>query len=117
MNQFRLTVLDGVYEALIIHSSIDRTHRLTGETDEMVLIGRDDLAVLKNYADRPCKLRLKGDSMTAGRTIFRPSRQQSFTLYTGREQEVTLGAGESMPIRCEHAQDPKTSAHGASVAG
>ena len=116
MNKFRITVKDAVTDALIIHSSIDPQHRLTGKTDEMCVIGRDDVAVLKNYADRPAEIRLLGDAMAHGRTIFRPSRQCSFTLYEDKEFVLTLGPGESVVIRCEAARDPISSATGASVA-
>ncbi len=115
MNQFRVTVRDAVTDALILHSTIDRTHKLTGRTDELCVIGRDDVCVLKNYAERPAVLDFTGDRMQSGRTIFRPSRQQSFTLYQGREQRLVLGAGESCVIRCEKARDPRNAASGAMV--
>ncbi len=115
MNRFRLTVKKGVTDAIILHSTIDPTHKLTGKTDELCVIGRDDVAVLKNYADTPARILFKGETMQCGRTVFRPARQQSFTLFEGREYELTLGPGESMPIRCEWARDPKSSATGANV--
>lgn len=116
MNRFRITILEGVTDAVMIHSSIDPTHRLTGQTDEECLIGRDDVAVMKNYAETPVRLRLTGHVMESGRTVFRPSRQQSFTLFTDRVREIQLGAGESMVMRCEQARDPRSSAGGATVA-
>ena len=107
MNVFRVTVKEGVADALILHSTIDRTHRLTGRSDEECVIGRDDVAVLKNYADSSARLVLTGHTMRHGRTFFRPSRQQSFTLHKGREIELILEPGESCPITCEYRRDPR----------
>lgn len=109
INKFRITVLEGQTEAIRFMSSLDRTYGLTQSTDEECVIGKDDMVVMKNLSDSPARFKLKGHEhdRECGRTVFMPSRQQSFTLWQGREIELTLGPGESCPIRCERWKAPR----------
>lgn len=110
INKFRIEVLDGQTDAIKLLSTLDPTHSLTRRTDEECVIGKDDLVVLKNLGETPCKVRLTGHEhdRECGRTVFRPSRQSSFTLWDGKVWELILGPGESCPIRCERAQLPRS---------
>lgn len=109
INRFRITVKDGQTDAIRFLSSMDRSWGLTKRTDEECVIGRDDVVVMKNLSDMPARLIFTGHAhhTDCGRTIFRPSRQQHFTLHEGAQRELILGPGESCPIRCERAKLPQ----------
>lgn len=109
MNRFRIKVSGVPADCIKVRSNLDRTHSLSATSDEDIVIGRDDVCVIKNeHEGAPAKLVLEGLHMRDGRCILRPARQSAFTLYKGRTIDVTLGPGEAMVVRSERARDPTT---------
>lgn len=110
MNRFTLKISgDGIVaDCVKIHSTLDRTQSLAIETVEDVQVGKDDVTVIRNYHEsQTARLDLEGLRMSHGRLIFRPSRQQAFSLYRGRKIQLDLGPGESCVVRSEKAVDPR----------
>lgn len=95
-------------DSIRILSSLDRTHSLPAKFNERVVVGRDDVTVIRNYSEARAHFSVSGEDSEGGRLVFRPSRQQSFTVYKGRELDFYLDGGESCVVRHEHARDPMT---------
>lgn len=110
MNSFRVKIVGGVPgDALKVLSTLDRTHSLSASTDERVVCGSRDVTVLRNnHESATAALQLTGLVMQDGSLIFRPSRQQIFRLWEGREIDLQLGPGEACTIHAEHALDART---------
>lgn len=98
---------DGVPgDAIRLLSSLDRTHSLPAVFGERVVVGQDDVTILKNTSEARARFAVKCERTEHGRLVFRPSRQQSFVLWAGREMDFYLDGGESCVIRHERARDP-----------
>lgn len=106
----RVSYTDLPGETVKVRSSLDRTFALSANADERIVIGRDDVTVIKNHHESlTARFSITGEEMHVGRCVFRPSRQQSFVLWKGRTIELELGPGESCVIRSEYARNPQTS--------
>lgn len=97
-------------DQIMVHSSLDRTHKLAVGTVEDIVVGANDVTVIRNYSkEETAHLHLRGLRMDAdGFVICQPSRQQSFKLWRGRAISVDLGPDESMVVRSHIARDPYT---------
>lgn len=95
-------------DEVIVHSSLDRTHKLPIGTADDIVVGANDVTVIRNYSkDEVARLHLVGLAMHQdGFVVCQPSRQQTFKLWRGKTVDVELGAGESMIIRSHVARDP-----------
>lgn len=97
-------------DALSVRSSLDRTFKLASRVNERMVIGKDDVTVIKNHHESlTAQLHVTGEEMHVGRTVFRPSRQQSFVVWKGRDVDFELAPGESCVVRSEYARNPSTS--------
>lgn len=105
MKSFVLTLHGGVPgDAIKIMSTLDKSVTLAARSVERVMIGDDDVWVIKNRAETPARLTVAGESDMSGRAIFRPSRQQSFLVWRDRAVDFELAGGESCVIESELAQ-------------
>lgn len=111
--RFAVSVLGVPADAVKVHSSLDRRYALAvgksrwWPTWESIVVGRDDVTVLKNYdAEKTATLALRGLEMPHARLVFRPGRQESFVLWQGKRTDCRLEPGESIVIRSEYARDP-----------
>lgn len=111
--RFSITVRDVPADAVGILSTLDESASLPVNSDYAVLVGQDDVTVVKNRCERNARILVKGLEMRAdgggeGRLIFRHSRPHlsNFTLYKGREREFVLEAGASIVVRSDRARDP-----------
>jgi hypothetical protein len=95
---------------VVVRSTLDRTQKLALGTEEDIVVGPNDVTVIRNEAkDETARLVMRGLKMDQdGFVVCQPSRQQHFKLWHGRSIDVELGAGESMVIRSGVARDPYT---------
>lgn len=106
-NAVRITFDAGDPDALTVRSTLDPTHTLPSHTDERMILGRDDLAVLKNERFDPCRVTLTGLDMTDGFCVVRSSRRGVWTLKPGQELKIILDGGEAVTFRSTLAQEPR----------
>lgn len=111
----RLKCVEADKGSLSVMSTIDQTYRLDTRSDELVRFTSEDVVVIKNRREDPCKVEFVGDTVPS-RVVLRPSRQaqSAYTLRAGETLEFIMGGGETITLTAD-SWIPQTG-RGASVA-
>lgn len=104
--QVRLVCKEADRGSLHVKSTFDKTERLEHRTDEAISFTDDDLVIIKNCREAPCKIELETVRLPdAGRIVCRPTRSSAFTLASPVASEIrskhslSLGGGESLVMQ------------------
>ncbi len=104
--QVRLRCDEGDRGSLEIKSTFDKSERMEHRTDEAISFTHDDLVIIRNRRESPCRIALESIALGSGESLYcRPSRQGAFRLLA-REcssvhstRSIRLGGGESLVIQ------------------
>lgn len=106
--QVRLVCKEADRGSLHVKSTFDKTEKLEHRTDEAISFTDDDLVIIKNCRESPCRIELETVRMPdASRIVCRPSRSSAFTLTSKVASEIrckraiALGGGESLVMQSE----------------